>query len=82
MGKILRPIGTPGQHGDISQVQVLIEGLPASFVPADPAYDADRLHDAILQAGGVPVIPPMPQYSHQPRYSRIPDKERNRVATS
>ena len=38
----------------------LIEGLvcDADAVMADRAYDADHLHDAILEAGAEPVIPP------------------------
>jgi transposase len=48
-------------------------------VLADRAYDANRLHDAILDAGAVPVIPPMPQRRHQHRYDRDIYKERNRI---
>jgi putative transposase len=48
-------------------------------VLADRAYDANRLHDAILDAGATPVIPPMPQRRHQHRYDRILCKERNRI---
>lgn len=75
----MRLIGTPGQHSDISKAQALIDGLPAGHVLADRAYDANRLHDAILDAGAVPVIPPMPQRRHQHYYDRILYKERNRI---
>lgn len=75
----MRLIGTPGQHSDISQAEALIHGLPCDHVLADRAYDANRLHDAILDAGAIPVIPPMPQRRHQHRYDRTLYKERNRI---
>ena len=38
----MRFILTPGQKGDAPQAGSLIEGLPASVVMADTAYDADH----------------------------------------
>lgn len=54
----------------------LIEGLPANYVIADRAYDADRLHDIILDQGGEPVIPPRRHRKHQHRYDQIIYKDR------
>lgn len=73
----MRLIGTPGQCSDIGQAEALIDGLQPDHVLADRAYDANRLHDAILDA--VPVIPPMPQRRYQHRYDRTLYKERNRI---
>ena len=46
----------------------LVAGLASGKVIADRAYDADKLHDVILDQGGEPVIPPR---KHQHRYDRI-----------
>lgn len=36
----------------------LIKGYKPGHVIADRAYDAEHFHDAILEAGAIPVIPP------------------------
>ena len=54
----------------------LIEGLSADYVIADRAYDADRLHDLILEQGGEPVIPPRRHRKFQHSYDRISYKNR------
>lgn len=43
----------------------LVRGLPAKQVLADRAYDADSLHDVILNQGGKPVIPPRRHRKYQ-----------------
>ena len=40
---------------------------------------ADRLHDAILEAGATPVIPPKRNRRHQHGYDKDIYKERNRI---
>lgn len=57
----------------------MIEGLPADYVIADRAYDADRLHDLILDQGGEPVIPPRRYRRHQHRYNRAIYKLRSGI---
>lgn len=54
----------------------LIEGLRADQVLADRAYDADSLHDLILEQGGEPVIPPRRHRRYQHRYDKIAYKNR------
>jgi len=54
----------------------LIEGLPAKQLIADRAYDADSLHDIVLEQGGEPVIPPRRHRRHQHRYDCIAYKNR------
>lgn len=61
----------PGQQNDMAPACDLVRGLPAQQVIADRAYDADRLHDLILDQGGEPVIPPRRHRKHQHRYDRI-----------
>lgn len=54
----------------------LIAGLRADQVLADRAYDADSLHDLILEQGGEPVIPPRRHRRYQHRYDKIAYKNR------
>jgi len=44
----VRLIGGPGQENDSQRARELIEGIEAEDVLADKAYDADRLHAAIV----------------------------------
>lgn len=46
----------------------LVRGLPAGQLIADRAYDADSLHDLVLEQGGEPVIPPRRHRTYQHRY--------------
>lgn len=75
----MRLIGGPGQENDVQRAHVLIEGLAPEYVLADKAYDADRFHDAILEAGAEVVIPPKRNRRVQHGYDRDIYKERNRV---
>jgi peptide/nickel transport system substrate-binding protein len=60
LGIPVRFLLTGGQRGDCPQAHALIDGLPADFVMADTAYDADRLRKAITDKGAVAVIPNNP----------------------
>ena len=51
---------TAGQVGDAPQAMALIEGLPASVIMADTAYDADYLRQAIADKGAIAAIPSNP----------------------
>lgn len=66
----------PGQQNDMAPACDLIRGLPADQVLADRAYDADSLHDLILDQGGEPVIPPRRHRRYQHGYDRIAYKQR------
>ena len=57
----------------------LIEGCRAEAVIADRAYDADHLHDAILEAGAEPVIPPRRHRRRPHAYDKALYKERNLI---
>ena len=54
----------------------LLRGLAAEQVLADRAYDADSLHDLILDQGGEPVIPPRRYRRHLHAYDRIAYRQR------
>lgn len=57
----------------------LVEGLAASQVIADRAYDADRLHDVVLDQGGEPVIPPRRHRKYQHSYDKLAYKNRGGI---
>ena len=72
----MRLLFGPGQQNDMAQAQAL-EGLAPEAEIADKGYDADPLHDVILEAGAEPVIPPR-RHRRRPRaYDRDLYKERN-----
>ena len=54
----------------------LITGLASGKVIADRAYDADSLHEAILDEGGEPVIPPRRHRRYQHAYDKIAYRSR------
>ena len=66
----------PGQQNDMAPACDLVRGLQAGQVIADRAYDADSLHDLILEQGGEPVIPPRRHRNWQHGYDRIAYKQR------
>ncbi len=55
----------------------LIDGIKPGAVLADRAYDADRLMDAILDAGAEPLIPPRRHRKHQHAHDKTLHRERN-----
>jgi transposase len=56
-GRPLRIILTPGQRGDVTQAEALLEGLRANHVLADKAYDSNALRSFIAKMGADAVIP-------------------------
>ncbi|MDF2998567.1 MAG: Transposase insH for insertion sequence element, partial [Xanthobacteraceae bacterium] len=66
----------PGQQNDMAPACELVRDLPAAQLIADRAYDADSLHDLILDQGGEPLIPPRRHRKHQHRYDKIAYKNR------
>ena len=49
---------TPGQAADITQAELLFEGLDPDAVLADKGYDSDKFVGALEGREIVPVIPP------------------------
>lgn len=72
----MRFILGPGQQNDMAPACDLIDGLKASQVLADKAYDADSLCEKIEAQGGLVVIPPRRHRKHQREYDRIAYKNR------
>ena len=67
----------PGQENDRAKARDLVEGIKPAAVLADRAYDADRLMDAVLDAGAEPVITPKRHRKHLHAYDKTLYKERN-----
>ena len=63
----------------MAQAHALLDGLKADAVIADRGYDADHLHDAILETGAEPVIPPRRHRRRPHSYDKVLYKERNRI---
>jgi putative transposase len=79
LGNPVRLLFGPGQENDMTQAHGLVEGLAPAAVIADRDYDADHLHDAILDAGAEPVIPPR-RHRRRPHASdKTLHKERHRT---
>jgi transposase len=48
----------PGQAHDLRGTAALIEGLSCRQLPADRAFDANRVREALAEAGIEAVVPP------------------------
>ena len=76
-GRPLRLILTAGQKGDVPQAQALLDGLKASHVLADKAYDSNALRKFIADMGAQAVIPCNPTRKHLIPYDFTVYKARN-----
>lgn len=56
---------TAGQQGDAPQALPLLDGITATAVIADKAYDADAILTAVAAGGALAVIPPKATRIHQ-----------------
>jgi len=79
LGNPVRLIGGPGQENDITHAHELIDGFTAAAMIADKGYDANHLHDKIVERGGEIVIPPKPNRKVQRSYDVDLYKERNLI---
>jgi putative transposase len=79
LGNPARLIAGPGQQADIKRALELIEDIDCDYVIADRGYDANYFHDAILDKGATPVIPPMPNRNHQHDYDKALYQDRNAI---
>jgi transposase len=57
LGNLVRFALMPGQRGEITGAEKLIEGLPLGALLADKAYDADHFRDLLKSKGVEAVIP-------------------------
>ena len=79
LGNPVRFILTGGERNDITQASALIEGLPATYVLADRAYDADPFRRDIQALGAQAVIPFRRSRSAVSHHDRHIYEERNLV---
>jgi putative transposase len=79
LGNPIRLLAGPGQENDITRAHDLVDGLAPEAVIADRAYDADHLHDAILEVGAEPVIPPRRHRRRSRAYDKALYRERNLI---
>ncbi len=78
-GRPLRFILTAGQAHDAPQAIGLMEGISASAVIADKAYDSDDIRDHIEALEAEAVIPPKSNRTKPPQWDRDLYKERNKI---
>ena len=78
-GRPLRFILTPGNRGDVTQAEALLDGFKASHVLADKAYDSNRLRQVIAAMGAEAVIPCNPTRKRPIAYDFAIYKARNRI---
>ena len=69
----------PGQRHDVTRSHELIDGFEPDAVIADKGYDADHLHQAILDAGAEPVIPARSNHRRPRNYDKALYRERNLI---
>jgi transposase len=79
LGNPVRFLLTGGERNDITQAEPLIQDLPASYVLADKAYDADHFREAIQAQGAQAVIPLNRTRARHDDHDRHIYKERNLV---
>ena len=63
----------------MTRAEALIEGLPAGWLIAGTAYDADGFRRGLLEAGATPVIPSNPARARAVPHDRDLYKERHVV---
>ena len=63
----------------MARAHELLDGFAPGAVIADKGYDADHLHDAVLDAGAEPVLPPRRHRRKPHGYDGELYKERNLI---
>jgi transposase len=79
LGNPLRFIVTAGQRNDITQANMLLEGITDAYVIADKGYDSTELRLKILEQNCISVIPPRANRKEQYEYDEHLYKERHAV---
>ena len=70
---------TPGQAADVTQAQMLLEGMPFEVVIGDKGFDSQKLVDFLEAHGAEAVIPSRKNNTEQRDYDRERYKDRNLV---
>jgi transposase len=79
LGLPVRFILTGGQRNDITQAHALIDGLPAEYILADTAYDADHFRDGVSAQKVHAVIPSHPSRAQKHPLDKGIYKERHLI---
>jgi transposase len=79
IGQLIQGRLTAGQVHDVTQAQPLLRNVPARYVVADKAYDANALRRQIAAAGAKAVIPPRANRREKIRWSKAIYRRRNLV---
>ena len=79
LGNPLRFTLTGGQSHDITQGPALIAGHACDHAIGDRGYDSDDFRGAILEGGGIPVIPPRAGRKEARPYDKCLYRERHLV---
>jgi transposase len=79
LGNPLRILLTPGHRHEMTRAAALVDGLPAGWLIADTAYDADGFRRGLAEAGTAPVIPSNPARARVVPHDRDLYKERHVV---
>ena len=79
LGNLARWRLTPGQAADVREAAPLLEGVAATAVAADKAYDCQSLVDTITASGAQAVIPPRANRAQSRAYDLHSYKGRNLV---
>ncbi len=79
LGNPLRVLLTPGQRHEMTCAAALVAGLPAGWLIADMAYDADAFRSELVKADTAAVIPSHPARAQPVPHDRDLYKERHVV---
>jgi transposase len=79
LGNPLRVRLTPGQRHEMTQAEALVDGLPAGWLIADTAFDADGFRRKLSETGTTAVIPSNPSRARAVPCDRALHKERHVV---
>lgn len=77
LGRPLKLTLTGGHTHDVTQAPALLEGLSASYLLADKAYDSAEVVELIVTQDATPVIPSLKTRANPRDYDRERYKGRN-----
>lgn len=79
LGNPLKFVVTAGQRNDITQANLLLEGVTDAHVIADKGYDSTELRIKIMEQNCTSVIPPRSNRKNQYEYDEHLYKERHAI---
>ena len=79
LGNPVQFVLTGGERADISQAEVLIDGIRFEILLADKGYCSEKLMNHVEEKGAKYCVPPKKNSKHPWDYDKIIYKERNAV---